>query len=119
MQPSEGKRSKRCQVSCCVETYLKEYPTEHSGLDSQTKFSNIPYEAWNDNSDNCLVGKFLHWLAEHATYISKPEKKLAINICVQLASTHLKNTYVAYTRPGKYIHNFFMKLNVFKCVVSF
>ena len=101
----EGKRSKRCQVACRVEEYLKEFPTEHSGLDSQTQFSNIPYESWNDNSDNGLVGKFLHWLAEHATHIYNPKKKLKLTLAFSL-HPHLKNKYVAYTRPGKYIHTF-------------
>ena len=60
----EAKRTKRCQSMFRLQEYLKNYPTEHTGLNAGTSFFDIQYTVWDDNSDSGLIGKFMYWLAK-------------------------------------------------------
>ena len=65
----EDKRTKRCQSVFRLQEYLKNYPTEHTGLNARTGFFDIQYAVWDDNSDSGLIGKFMYWLAKLTIWV--------------------------------------------------
>lgn len=79
--------------------FCANHPQEYKGfhINANTVLENVPYEVWDDNSDDSLVGHFMTYLIT-ACYLNQPSKRLAYRTPIQLASTlkeHVINLHKA------------------------
>ena len=105
-----SKKTKRCQAESRLCEYISKFHHLHDGIDASSELLNIPYDIWNDNSSNSLIGKFSHWLTEHARQKKNPNIPLSYRFSVQLAST-LKE-YICDLHKNKYVLFSVLKLCV-------